>query len=413
MRHLCKLGLILLPAIVLALAGCGGSSSGSGTADPFASSSNSTGNATATTPTTATTPVTAQDPEFSLSLLPDLKKIDVNNGTVLLTAELLKISGGVFIDPTTNQPVPLGAAVSNQTVSFRILAGPGAINNPTAVTDKNGVSYAIYTSGDMNYTTNVIIEATSTVDGKNYRGYASFQIVRGDGVIMFTTDAGLAPGGQSDMFDDASKTVDPSLSPAWDFMQLIPFKVTDSNGNPRVNVPVTISVYSITTLNPNDVFVDFLVAPVTESSQQTITTDSAGQGIFNGAIRVNTPVAGGSNVVNVVFKAVTNDPIPVVAYVGGSYALNSKPPTPVVPPLLVLAPTTTSFGTSTDIFFTISGGVPAYRVICNKPDLVTATLQADGVTVKAHLTDTSQWTGNVAITVTDSVSSSATSTLTR
>jgi len=328
MRHLCKLGLILLPAIVLTLAGCGGSSSGSGTADPFASNSNSTGTtATTTTPATVTTTVTAQDPEFSLTVTTDLTKIDVNNGTVLLKAELLNMSGGVFIDPVSNQPVAAGAAVPNQAVTFNVLAGPGSIGYTTAVTDKNGVSNAVYGSGNVNYTTDVIIEATATVDGKNYRGYASFQIVRGAGVIMFTDKAGLTPGGQSNMFPAASYTADPSLSSAVDIMQLIPFKVTDSNGNPRVGVPVTISVYSITTLNPNEVLVDFLVPPVTEPSQQTITTDSAGQGIFNGRVEMTTPPLGVTHTVSIVFKAVTNDAIPVIAYVGGQYSLTGKLPT--------------------------------------------------------------------------------------
>ena len=328
MRYLGKLGLILLPAIMLALAGCGGSSGASGTADPFANTSNSPGTATATTPTTA---VTSQDPTFSLSLTSDVTKIDVNNGTVLLTAQLLNMSDSVFIDPTTNQPIQLGAAVPNQVVSFNVLAGPGNIGYTTAVTDKNGVAKAVYGSGNVNYTTNVIIEATVTVDGKNYRGYASFQIVRGGGVIMFTDKAGLAAGGQSNMFDKSNHEVDPTLSSAFDIMQLIPFKLTDSNGNPRVGVPVTISVYSITTLNPNDVLIDFLVSPVTEPSQQTFTTDSAGQGIFNARIRLTTPVAGATNVVDIVFKAVTNDAIPVIAYVGGQYSLTSKLPAPASP----------------------------------------------------------------------------------
>ena len=116
------------------------------------------------------------------------------------------------------------------------------------------------------------------------------------------------------------------VSPSWDILQLIPFRVTDSNGNPRVGVPVALSVYSITSLNPEDVTIDFLVPPVTEPSQQTITTDSAGQGVFNVVVNLRTPPLYGTNAVNVVFKAVTDDPVPVTAYVGNSYSIKAVPP---------------------------------------------------------------------------------------
>src|SRR6266567_3541269 len=76
------------------------------------------------------------------------------------------------------------------------------------------------------------------------------------------------------MFTDAA------IAAAWIFEQLIPFKLTDANGNARVGVPVTLSVYSIDG-DPAGVKIDFLVTPITEPNQQTVTTDSAGKGIFN------------------------------------------------------------------------------------------------------------------------------------
>ena len=217
----------------------------------------------------------------------------------------------------------------------------------------------------------------------------------------------MLPGGQSNLLKAADFQVDPNVGPAVDIMQLIPFKVTDSNNNPRVGVPVTISVYSITTLNPNDVLVDFLVPPVTEASQQTITTDSAGQGIFNGRIRLSTPDPGLTNTVDVVFKAVTNDASPIVAYVGGSYTLTTKLPA------LAIAPASAAFGNATDITFTISGGVPPYKVTSSKADTVSVTLKSDGVTVLAHLVDTTAWTDAVTISVTDSASQTASATVSR
>ena len=313
MRHN-KAAFILLPIIVLVLAGCGGSSSGNSAADPFARTVTAPGSVT------VTTPVTVQDPTFSLTLSTDLIKptdltilpqIDVNIGTVELTASLTNVSGGVYLDPVTKQPVAPGAPVPNQAVTFNVLAGPGAISYTTPVTDKNGAAKAIFTTGDVPYTTNVIIEAASTVDGKNYRAYTTFQIVRGTGVIMFTSAAGLKPGSQTNMFPQVTLEVDPTLGIDWSYRQLIPFKVTDSNGNPRVGVSVTISATS--SKQNNVTFV-----------QTTCITDSAGQGIFSSDIEVGNPVAGGTNTVDVIFKAVTNDPIPVTAYIGGSYSFTGK-----------------------------------------------------------------------------------------
>ena len=237
----------------------------------------------------------------------------------------------------------------------------------------------------------------------------------GGGVIMFTSAAGASPGSQINLLEPGIKEVDPAISPAWTFMQLIPFKVTDSNGNARVGVPVTLYVYSITSLT-EDVTIDFLVpktiegniiGPNPEPNQQTITTDSAGQGIFNATVTLLTPPPGGVNIVDVVFKAVTNDAIPVTAYVGNAYTLSSKQPT------LIITPSAASFGTATDITFTIVGGSSPYSVSSNNTARVTATLDADGVTVLAHLVDTTAWTGSTTISVTDSAGQSTSATVTR
>lgn len=153
-----------------------------------------------------------------------------------------------------------------------------------------------------------------------------------NGRIMFTSAAGIAPDEQTNLLTPASKEVDPALGTAWVFMELIPFKLTDAEGNSRAGVPVTLSVYSITTLNPDDVTIDFLAPPVSEPNQQTITTDSAGQGIFNVSVELATPSPGGVTVTDVVFKAVTNDATPVTAYVGNGYTLSSRLPTLIITP---------------------------------------------------------------------------------
>jgi hypothetical protein len=192
-------------------------------------------------------------------------------------------------------------------------------------------------------------------------------------------------------------------------MQLIPFKVTDSNGNPRVGVPVTLSVYSITTLNPNDVIINFLVPPVMEPTQQTITTDSAGQGIFNTTVTLLTPPPGGVNIVDVVFKAVTNDAIPVTAYVGNTYTLSSK-----LPPL-TLAPSNLSFAAGDVVgatrTFAISGGVAPYTV--NSSNTARVTVSRSGTILTATLADAALWTEVVTISVLDSLGQTASATILR
>jgi hypothetical protein len=148
------------------------------------------------------------------------------------------------------------------------------------------------------------------------------------GAIIFTSSAGAQPGSQVDLLTPASATVDPTNATFWEFQQLVPFLLTDSSGNPRAGVPVTLSLYSINTLfGSPDVTIDFLVDPTSEPNQQTVTTDSAGMGIFNVSVilPVN-PISGLNNLDTLVFKAVTNDSVPVVAYVGNSYNVISLSP---------------------------------------------------------------------------------------
>ena len=392
MRNIYKLALILLPVVLLALSGCGGSSGSSSASDPFASPSTGTGPKAGTIFGNIST--TAG--KTGITLKTDRATVDVNNGQVLVTANV--VSAGVMVPG-----VP---------VTFAIVApvsGPATIGTglTTVTTDSNGVAITRITTGNALITTNVIVSATAAIGTQTAIANTTFQIARGGGVIMFTDLAGKLPLTQSNMYPLDSKEVDPTLGPTWSFMQLIPFKVTDSNLNPRVGVPVTLSVYSITTRDPSDVTIDFLVPPLTEPNQQTITSDSAGQGIFNGTVKMTTPDPGGVNIVDVVFKAVTNDAIPVTAYLAASYSLTAKLP------VLVLAPGNATFGDSTDLTFTISGGVAPYKVTSNKTNRVQATLNNDGVSITAHLADLTQWSDEVTISVTDSKSQTASATVSR
>ena len=398
----------LLPVLVLYLSGCGGS--GSSTSDPLGTGTPASSNqADQTDPTM---PATAQDPVYSLEVSTDLKastdlsslpQIDSDNGTVLLTAKLLNVAGGVFLDPLTNQRTEAGSPVPNQAVNFKVLAGPGAISYVTPLTDKNGEAKAVLATGTVQSTTNVIVDASVTVDGKNYHGYTSFQVVRGTGVIMFTDLAGLKPGEQSSMLPPQTKNVDPTVTPAVSFLQLVPFKLTDANGNPRAGVPVTLTVHN-STGNISQVVLNPVAAG---PASQTVTTDAAGMGIFNLSVTMVSPELNSFTAGSVVFKAVTNDPNPIAGYVGGSYSLTSSPRP------LTISPATAQFESSTERIFTVGGGAKPFTVTSSAPDRVTVALGSDGATITAGLADDSEWTGTVNITVTDSAGQSATASVTR
>jgi hypothetical protein len=404
MRFLKVVASVLLTVAILALTGFGGSNSGATASDPFAPHVGTTVNNE-----TVFGNVSTATGKTGISLVTDVAKVDVNNGQVLATAKL----------------VSSGGALSGVPVTFSIEApvnGPAAIEAgmSTVATNSNGEAVTRITTGNMFITSNVIVKAAAKIGTQTFATHATFQIVRGGGVIMFTDLAGLQPGGQRNIYAEVVKEVDVSYLPPAPpaqyitFVQLLPFKLTDSNGNPRVGVPVTISVYSITTLNASDAIVDFLVAPVTESSQNTITTDSAGQGIFNSTIDVKVYPAGTTDAVAVVFKAVTNDAIPLTAYVGNTYTLVSKPPKdPAQPKAVVLTPASATFGTDNEISLFVSGGTKPYTVVSNKPNRVEVALKPDGTTIAATLLDKTAWTDEVTIVVTDAAGQVASAILKR
>lgn len=341
MRNLKRFFPMMLMIICLALAGCGSSGSGATPSDPLAPAGGGSGPITG-----GGTPITSQDPTFNLALSTDLIKptdltilpqIDANIGTVLLTAQFLSIQGGVLLDP--NDPggdvkIDAGAPVQNQKITYKIIAGPGTITYPAysgsaqgenIVTDSNGKSEAVYTAGNVLYTTNVIIEASTTIGGNTYRAYTQFQIVRGTGVIKFlTTQTATDPAGTLNTLSFSVKH--DSTATTVTFPQLIPFKVTDSNGNPRVGVPVTLDMYSQS--GTAGVVINYLENGVVEPTANTVTTDSSGAGIFNITVTVPVPVTPGFTYSEgIVYKAVTNDAIPLTAY-GGFIVSATRQPTP-------------------------------------------------------------------------------------
>ena len=379
MRHICKATSVLLPLVMLTLAGCGGGSSGSSSADPFSS------NTAAADPGSRTIfgNISTATGKTGIAVTTDVAAVDANNGQVLATANV--VSGGV--------PVP------GVPVTFAILApinGPATIETglTTVTTDSNGAAITRITTGNTLATTNVIISATTTIGTQTAVADTAFQIVRGTGAISF----GTVTLTNSEKYNSAATAIV--------FRQLVPFKVTDSNGNPRVGVPVTLSIYSQSNTSP--VIIDFLKGGVVELTANTVTTDSTGSGIFNTSVTAPVPATPGFVYTDtIVLRAVTNDSIPLTEY-GGVMVASKREPAPDTPAVIspiVISPTTGFFAT-TDVAgatmqFTISGGSPPYTVAATNPARVSVVLQPDGVTAIATLLDASQWTGSVSFSVLD------------
>lgn len=380
MRYVRSFFFLMLPLFLFSLQGCGG---GSGSSSGFNPSTTSTSSSTTQQPTST------QSVTYKMAAAPNVTSVDANNGQVVVTATLTGSTGAV---------------VSGQTVTFSIAAGPATVTPSlvNVVTDSNGQAVTLITAGNTLTTTNVIVQATAAISGQVATAQTTFQVARGSGVITFPN---------SPMTNE--KTIGTDV-PSEYFIEQIPFTVTDSNGNPRVGVPVTLSVYSH--FGTGLITVDYLQNPVTEPNQQTVTTDSQGKGIFNVTVLVAAPGPGLNTVDSIVFKAVTNDANPLVAYAGLMTNL-IETTTTSTSSTLTISPAAANF-VATDVAgatvnFVISGGTAPYVLSTSNPGLVSVVLQPDGVTAIATLLDASLWTNTVTITVTDAASHTATATIKR
>jgi hypothetical protein len=293
-------------ALLLAtLAGCGGSGSTAG--DPFQNAA--AGGAPSQNPVYNN--ISTATGKMTLSLTTDVPSIDVDNGQVMAIA---KVKAGE-------------TPIAGMAVTFSVLAPTNlaTIENATVTTDSTGTAVTRVTTGHTASTSNVLISANIKVGTQTIITDANFQLIRGSGVIMFTDMAGLSPGGQSDLYPPRTATVPPG---EWTYLQLIPVKLTDSNGNPRVGVPVTLTVYNISTLAVDPKVtrpsVDFVVQPGTENNQETVVTDSAGQAIFSSRIHLEGVVAKQTTTVAIIYKAITQDTIPVSAFLGAGYSVTGE-----------------------------------------------------------------------------------------
>lgn len=376
-----KIRWIVLFAVLTALfslQGCG--SSGSAGFNPAPASEQVV---TSVTPPFSNT--SSATGKYAISLSVDPPTVDAGVGQILATA---KVQG-------TD-----GAAVADQQVSFSVIAGPASIVQTLAsqFTDANGQAVTIVTPGNPLSTTNVLVMAETTINGKAIRAYAPFKIVRGTGIVSFITSKNPTdPDGTLTTLD---KTVEANFAgTSFEFMQQLPFKVTDANGNPRVGVPVTISIENQLTGKATTGF-----------RNPTVVTDSAGKGIFNIGVFMTAPPTGVTHTDSIIYKAVTTEASGVPAltsYTGFVVSMTTN----YVP--LSIVPGEAGFGSASSIRLTISGGVKPYTVKSSAPSLVSATLLPDGSGVEAALLDTTAWTTPVKISVTDAAGNTTSAALSR
>lgn len=284
---------LLLLFVCLALAGCGSSSSGSGTpADPLAS-----GTTTGSTTQTPTGSGTVLSYSLSLSITDALG----TSSTVGASADVLA-KARVFDS--------MGNPVANQPILFEKVdaAAPVTIVTPIVNTTSSGEALNILKAGNPSTTTDIVIKASTSVNGQFVSAIGIFRILRSQGnIINFLTTKGITdPDGSLNTLSYTIKNIDPAVNPAYGFVQLVPFEVLDLNGLPRPRAAVSLSIYSVLGSGCS-AFIDSPELPAVK----TVTTDDNGKGIFNAIVSIPTPPVGGVSTCSVIYKATTDDLISV------------------------------------------------------------------------------------------------------
>ncbi len=252
MRYIVRAALLLLPVLVLTLAGCGSSSSGN--ADPFNPGGTIGGTDTGTAP-------------YTLTLIP-AKTAALVNEEMIVTATL---------KDANSRPV------ADQTVNFSIAAGPATAVIASAKTDSNGVALAFIKAGATAVTTNVIVQGASTVSGKSVVGYGSFQVSPAD-VNLNSARLSLAT---------SSSAVSPNQE------LLITATARDGSNNPVANLPVSFRVAA----GPATMLT---ASSVTDSNGQATAIVKAGNpsAVANVIVEATTTVNTDQIVANVPFQVV-------------------------------------------------------------------------------------------------------------
>ncbi len=235
-------------------------------------------------PTTSTT---------KLTLVTDLNKVDASGGQVVATATLVDSAG---------TPIP-GVAVT-----FSILAtGPASIISPASVnTSTSGTAKVTIQTTATDSTQNVLVQASTIYAGTTYTQVTAFQITKGIGTLVVTAPA------------TTSSTAKAPATVSW--ITAIPVQLLDANGNPRTNIPVTLSI-----LSSDRAGYQVATGVGTYAATATINTDAQGKVIFSTQSASLTVGAVGSfDTTQVVWKAQTNDVSPIIGYATSTYNLTGS-----------------------------------------------------------------------------------------
>ena len=295
MRYSRMVVFVLLSVVLLALAGCSGGSTGSTVAsDPFGSlGSNTQGTNSTPTPTGSGTVLSYT---LSLSTTSPSGTLTVGpSSTVIATASLKDNNGNVI----ANQPIKFEEVLPPPDTAAAV-----SIPTPVVETSSEGTAIDFLRANITETNKDVIIKASTTVNGQLVSSVSTFKIVRNAGnfINFITTKSPTDPDGNLNTLK-----VEVENQPAGlprEILQLVTFEVLDRNGVPRTLVPVKLSIYSVVGCTANSVFTDSPEAPF----ERTVTTDNTGLGVFNSSVTLLTPPVGDENSCSVIYKATTADP---------------------------------------------------------------------------------------------------------
>lgn len=307
MRYIKRAALVLLPVLALALGGCGSSSGG--TADPFVPGTD--------TPTTPTGSGTVLSYNLALSVTPTSGEgSTVGPNSIVIATATLKDSAG--------------NAVANQGIKFEAVEGASEVTIDPAVVGTDSTGKAVNflkAAGNTTSAVDVIIKASSTVNGQLVTSVGIFKIMRSESnIIQFITTKN--PTDPDGTLNRLKVTLDAVAlpSPPRQILQQLPFRILDNNGVPRSRVTVKVGVYSfVGSCTAQDVYID---SP--ETTEKTVTTDDTGMGIFNAGVTLAVPEIGSENSCSIIYKAEAadlNDEAKTIFSYGGFIAtlVNQKP----------------------------------------------------------------------------------------
>ena len=296
MRYVKMMAFLMIPLVLLSLAGCGSGSGGTAAAsNPFTTA----GDGGSSTGAGGETISQGSVLSYKLTLSSDKTSVGINS-EVLFSATLTTSTSA----QAPSQPV------QSQTILFSVVAGPATFVDSSVNTDSTGTAVSrLKTDLSTTSSSNVIVKASTIKDGVAVDAYATLQVLRQNSfVINFLTGADTSdPNGN--LVTLSHTYVAPPVQTGYNtFKQLVPFQVLDNNGIPKPNVDVTIEVFNYGR-NP-DTIIELIPpypgVPVvfpSETTKVTIKTDDLGMGIFTCNISQLIPGVGGSNTESVIYKA--------------------------------------------------------------------------------------------------------------